>query len=72
MSAAYRDLYINTSRERMQFSDFPMPASYPDFPHHTQIAAYFEDYVDHFGFRDRIRFETAIARRGSARTAPGG
>jgi dimethylaniline monooxygenase (N-oxide forming) len=62
MSAAYRDLYINTSRDRMQFSDFPMPASYPDFPHHTQIAAYFEDYVEHFGFRDRIRFETAIAK----------
>ncbi len=61
VSAAYRDLYINTSRERMQFADFPMPSSYPDFPHHTQIAAYFEDYVDHFGFRDRIRFETAIA-----------
>ena len=62
MSAAYRDLYINTSRRRMQFSDFPMPTSYPDFPHHTQIAAYFEAYVDHFGFRDRIRFETAIVK----------
>ncbi len=60
MSAAYRDLYINTSRERMQFSDFPMPASYPDFPHHTQIAEYFEAYVDRFGFRDRIRFQTAV------------
>ena len=73
MSAAYRDLYINTSRDRMQFSDFPMPRRYPDFPHHTQIAAYFEDYVEHFGFRDRIRFETAVrSRRSSARTARGG
>jgi len=61
MSAAYRDLHINTSRDRMQFSDFPMPRSLPDFPHHTQIAQYFDDYVDHFGFRDRIRFETAVA-----------
>ncbi len=61
-SAAYRDLHINTSRDRMQFSDFPMPRSLPDFPHHTQIAAYFDDYVDHFGFRDRIRFETLIER----------
>ncbi|HEX3519856.1 MAG TPA: NAD(P)-binding domain-containing protein [Solirubrobacteraceae bacterium] len=60
MSAAYRDLFINTSRPRMEFSDFPMPESYPDFPHHTQIAAYFEEYVDHFGFRDRIAFETAL------------
>lgn len=62
MSAAYRDLHINTSRERMQFSDFPMPPSCPDFPHHTHIAAYFESYVDAFGFRDRISFETRIAR----------
>lgn len=61
MSSAYRSLHINTSRERMEYSDFPMPASYPDFPHHSQIAAYFEDYVDHFGFRDRIAFETGVA-----------
>ena len=62
MSAAYRDLHINTSRDRMAYSDFPMPASCPDFPHHTHIAAYFETYVDAFGFRDKILFETPIAR----------
>jgi cation diffusion facilitator CzcD-associated flavoprotein CzcO len=62
MSAAYRSLHINTSRERMAYSDFPMPASYPDFPHHSQIAAYFEAYVDHFGLRDRITFDTRVTR----------
>ena len=62
MSAAYRDLHINTSRDRMQFSDFPMERTLPDYPHHTQIAAYFDAYVDHFGLRERITFETAIAR----------
>jgi dimethylaniline monooxygenase (N-oxide forming) len=61
MSAAYRDLFINTSRQRMAYSDFPMPESYPDFPHHTHIAEYFDNYVDHFGFRDRISFETGVA-----------
>jgi len=60
MSAAYRDLHINTSRDRMEYSDFPMPADYPDYPHHSLIAAYFETYVDHFGLRDRIRFETSV------------
>ena len=66
MSSAYDHLHINTSRERMQYSDFPMPRSFPDFPHHTHIASYFDDYVDHFGFRDRIRFHTTVthARRG--------
>jgi dimethylaniline monooxygenase (N-oxide forming) len=60
MSSAYRSLHINTSRDRMQFRDFPMPTSLPDFPHHTQIAAYFDAYVDHFGVRDRITFETGV------------
>ena len=62
MSAAYRDLFINTSRPRMQYSDFPMPESYPDFPHHTQIAAYFEDYVERFGFGDAIAFQAGVQR----------
>lgn len=60
MSSAYRSLHINTSRTRMEYTDYPMPASYPDFPHHSQIAAYFDDYVEHFGFRDRILFETGV------------
>jgi cation diffusion facilitator CzcD-associated flavoprotein CzcO len=62
MSSAYRSLHINTSRERMEYPDFPMPKSYPDFPHHTHIAEYFDAYVDFFGFRDRITFETRVER----------
>src|SRR3954454_18271324 len=62
MSSSYKTLHIKTSRERMEYSDFPMPKSYPDFPHHTHIAEYFDAYVDHFGFRDRIRFETSVQR----------
>jgi cation diffusion facilitator CzcD-associated flavoprotein CzcO len=60
MSSAYRSLHINTSRERMEYSDYPMPTSYPDFPHHTHIARYFDDYVDHFGLRDQIVFQTGV------------
>ncbi len=60
MSAAYRDLFINVSRERMAYSDYPMPTSYPDFPHHTHIAEYFNAYVDHFGLRPLITFNTRV------------
>src|SRR5256714_1733940 len=62
MSSAYRSLHINTSRDRMEYADYPMPRDYPDFPHHTQIARYFDDYVDHFGVRDKIVFETGVDR----------
>ena len=60
MSSAYRSLFINTSKRLMQYASYPMPDDYPDYPHHSQIAAYFDDYVDHFGFRDRIRFRTEV------------
>jgi dimethylaniline monooxygenase (N-oxide forming) len=60
VSVAYRSLHINTSRTQMQFADFPMPTDYPDFPHHAQIATYFDHYVDYFGFRQRITFQTAV------------
>lgn len=62
MSSAYKSLHINTSREMMAYADFPMPDDYPDYPHHSQIMDYFEDYVDHFGFRDKIKFNTAVAQ----------
>src|SRR4051794_5189841 len=62
VSSSYKSLHINTSRTRMEYSDFPMPERYPDFPRHDHIAEYFDSYVDHFGFRDSIRFETGVER----------
>ncbi len=59
-SAAYRNLHINTSRERMEFSDFPMPTSYPDFPARSHIGEYFNAYADRFGLRERVTLETRV------------
>jgi hypothetical protein len=66
MSSAYRSLHINTSRKLMAYRTYPMPEDYPDYPSHFQIAAYFDDYVDHFGLRERIRFRTEVVKVGSA------
>jgi dimethylaniline monooxygenase (N-oxide forming) len=60
LSSAYSSLYINTSRKVMEYKAYPMPADYPDYPHHTQVAAYFDDYVDHFDLREHIRFRTEV------------
>jgi dimethylaniline monooxygenase (N-oxide forming) len=67
-SAAYRSLHINTSRDRMAYADLPMPRDYPDFPHHTLVARYFDQYVDRFGLRERITFGTEVTR--ATRLAP--
>ena len=59
-SSAYRSLHINTSRERTQFSDFPMPAHFPDYPHHSQISQYLSSYAEHFGLVRSICFNTEV------------
>ncbi len=60
MSSAYRSLHINTNREIMSYADYPMPADYAMFPHHSEIIKYFENYVDHFGIRKHITFNTSV------------
>lgn len=62
MSSAYRSLHINTSRQMMEYAAYPMPDSLPDYPSHWDIANYFDDFVDHFGFRDKIRFRTEVTK----------
>jgi thioredoxin reductase len=62
MSSAYRSLHINTSRGLMAYRTYPMPDDYPDYPSHFQIARYFDDYVDHFGLRERIRFRSEVVK----------
>jgi dimethylaniline monooxygenase (N-oxide forming) len=60
LGSAYASLHTNTSRETTRFASHPMPAGAPDFLHHTQMLSYLEDYVEHFGFRDKIRFRTEV------------
>jgi cation diffusion facilitator CzcD-associated flavoprotein CzcO len=59
-AAAYDSLRIDTSKGRMAFSDLPMPESYPDYPHHSQVLAYFESYVERFGLASSITFRTRV------------
>lgn len=61
-SAAYQSLHINTSKQLMAFSDFPMPDHYPDYPGHKMVYQYFEAYIDKFGFRQHIIFNTTVLR----------
>ena len=60
MSACYSSLHIDTSKWRLAFDDYPVPADWPDFPHHSQLLQYFKDYVDHFDLRKTITFNTSV------------
>jgi cation diffusion facilitator CzcD-associated flavoprotein CzcO len=68
-SSAYRSLHIDISRPSISFKDFPMPDSYPDFPHHVEVLRYLREYADAFGLRKNIRFRTTVK---NAERLPGG
>lgn len=68
-SSAYESLHIDSSKHQLSFRDFPMPDSYADFPHHTQIKAYLDDYAEAFALTDRISFRNGVQ---SAARRPGG
>nr|KAG5706617.1 hypothetical protein BaRGS_005687 [Batillaria attramentaria] len=55
-----RSTVINTSKEMMCFSDFPIPKHYPNFMHNTLVWQYFKDYAAHFGLDDYIRYNVEV------------
>ncbi|XP_076009203.1 flavin-containing monooxygenase 5-like isoform X1 [Genypterus blacodes] len=59
-ASIYRSLTINISKEMMCYSDFPIPADYPNYMHHSKILTYFRMYADHFKLLKHIRFQTTV------------
>lgn len=62
MSSAYRSLHIDTSRINLGYSDFPIPAHYPDFLSHYEVMEYLEAYADRFDVKRHIQFRRPVSR----------
>ncbi|MCB0635632.1 MAG: NAD(P)-binding domain-containing protein, partial [Lewinella sp.] len=56
----YETANILSSRDVMEYPDFPMPDDYPDFPSRAQMHAYYQAYADHFELRAHIQFQTKV------------
>jgi thioredoxin reductase len=61
-SPVYASTHLISSKPFTQYPDFPMPDSWPDYPHHSQLLSYLERYADHFDLRSHIWFGTEVAR----------
>ncbi len=62
VSSCSRSLHINTSKARTQYSDFPMPEEWPDYPDHARMAEYFRRYAEHFDLLPHVSFNTKVER----------
>ncbi|XP_074732951.1 flavin-containing monooxygenase 5-like isoform X3 [Strix uralensis] len=59
-ASIYRSVIINTSKEMMCFSDFPIPEDFPNYMHNSKIMEYFRMYAQHFDLLRHIRFGTSV------------
>ncbi|HEX6749708.1 MAG TPA: NAD(P)-binding domain-containing protein [Longimicrobium sp.] len=58
----YRSTHMISSKPFTQFPDFPMPAAFPDYPHHSQVLAYLRAYAERFEVDRRIEYRTPVER----------
>ncbi|XP_069718522.1 flavin-containing monooxygenase 5-like isoform X2 [Phaenicophaeus curvirostris] len=61
-ASIYRSVIINTSKEMMCFSDFPVPEDFPNYMHNSKIMEYFRMYAQRFNLLRHIRFRTSVRR----------
>ncbi|KAM4574138.1 flavin-containing monooxygenase 5-like isoform 1-T3 [Fundulus diaphanus] len=59
-ASIYHSVIINTSKEMMCYSDYPIPAHFPNFMHNSFIMDYFRMYANHFQLTKHIRFHTRV------------
>jgi cation diffusion facilitator CzcD-associated flavoprotein CzcO len=50
------ETYATSSKDYLQYSDFPFEEGTPEFPHHTLYMKYLHQYVAHNNLRKHIKF----------------
>lgn len=61
-SSVYKSTHLISSKPGTEYTDFPMPKDYPDYPNHWQVHEYIKNYARHFGLYELITFNTSVER----------
>ena len=67
LGSVHGNTITNVSKAMMCFSDFPMPKEWPNYMHHSQFMKYLEMYVEEFGLKQYIKFNTKVERLSKAK-----
>ncbi|GAX35231.1 flavin-containing monooxygenase [Nodularia sp. NIES-3585] len=59
-SRTYVGLTTQNPRDTYAFTDYPMPASYPEWPNAEQMQNYLKSYAQDFGIVEKIQFQTEV------------
>lgn len=58
----YENVHIVSSRRTTEYSDFPMPTNWPDFPSAAQMLSYLQSYAAHHDLRRHIALRSEVVR----------
>ena len=58
----YETAHIISSKKVTQFTNYPMPKDYPNFPCATQMRAYLDSYAQHFQLRENIELNRTVKK----------
>ena len=61
-ASVYSSCVMNTSKEMMAFSDFPVPKTFPLFMPHAFVLKYLQMYADQFGLLRYVLFNTCVEK----------
>lgn len=53
---------VNTSKEMFAYSDFPPPAEWPNWMHHSLVCKYLKMYAEYFGLMYYIQLNTGVEK----------
>ncbi|MCI0335080.1 MAG: NAD(P)-binding domain-containing protein [Planctomycetes bacterium] len=59
-SSVYRSTRLISSKRGTEYTDFPMPADWPEHPPHELVWQYLRSYARHFDLYANIQFNTAV------------
>lgn len=61
-SRVYRSTHMISSKSFTQYTDYPMPEKFPDYPHHSQVLKYLRYYTKRFKIEPLIRYGRSVER----------
>lgn len=59
-SSIYQSTHLISSKRLTEYTDFPMPEEFPEFPSHKLVFEYLRNYAEHFDLLPHIQFNTAV------------
>ncbi len=61
-SSVHESTHLISSKRLTEYTDYSMPADFPEFPSHRQVLEYLRDYAREFDLVDHIQFSTSVER----------